>query len=72
MKDYHINIFYSDEDEGYIADIPDLEYCSAYGNTPNEALRAVQEAMSAWIESAKENGKPIPKPCYKPLIYQAA
>jgi len=72
MKDYHINIFYSEEDEGYIADIPDLEYCSAYGNTPNEALRAVQEAMSAWIESAKENGKPIPKPCYKPLIYQAA
>jgi len=72
MKDYHINIFYSDEDEGYIADIPDLAYCSAYGNTPNEALRAVQDAMSAWIESAKENGKPIPKPCYKPLIYQAA
>ena len=72
MKDYHINIFYSDEDQGYIADIPDLAYCSAYGNTPNEALRAVQDAMSAWIESAKENGKPIPKPCYKPLIYQAA
>ncbi len=72
MKDYHINIFYSEEDEGYIADIPDLEYCSAYGNTPNEALRAVQEAMSAWIESAKSNGKHIPKPCYKPLIYQAA
>ena len=72
MKDYHINIFYSDEDEGYIADIPDLAYCSAYGNTPNEALRAVQDAMSAWIESAKENGKPIPKPYYKPLIYQAA
>jgi len=72
MKDYHINIFYSEEDEGYIADIPDLAYCSAYGNTPNEALRAVQDAMSAWIESAKENGKPIPKPCYKPLIYQAA
>ena len=33
MKDYHINIFYSDEDEGYIADIPDLEACSAFGNT---------------------------------------
>jgi len=38
MKDYHINIFYSDEDEGYIADIPDLKFCSAFGNSPNEAL----------------------------------
>ena len=34
MADYHINIFYSEEDGGYIADIPDLEYCSAFGATP--------------------------------------
>lgn len=34
MKDYHINIFYSEEDGGYIADIPDLEACSAFGETP--------------------------------------
>jgi len=33
MKDYHVNVFYSDEDGGYIADIPDLEYCSAFGET---------------------------------------
>ena len=39
MKDYHINIFYSDEDEGYIADIPDLAACSAFGNTTEDALR---------------------------------
>lgn len=39
MKDYHINIFYSDEDKGYIADIPDLSYCSAFGETPIEALQ---------------------------------
>ena len=37
-KDYHINIFYSEEDEGYIADIPDLKACSAFGHTPEEAL----------------------------------
>jgi predicted RNase H-like HicB family nuclease len=42
MKDYHINIFYSEEDEGYIADIPDLSVCSAFGITPEEALREVQ------------------------------
>jgi hypothetical protein len=34
MKDYHINIFYSEEDEGHIADIPDLKFCSAFGDTP--------------------------------------
>ena len=38
MTDYHINVFYSEDDGGYIADIPDLEACSAYGTTPHEAL----------------------------------
>lgn len=72
MKDYHINIFYSEEDEGYIADVPDLKYCSAFGDTPEEALREVQIAKSAWLEAADAEGKPIPPPRYKPLIYQAA
>jgi predicted RNase H-like HicB family nuclease len=70
MKDYHINIFYSEEDEGYIADIPDLKFCSAFGHTPDEALREVLIAKKAWIESAKENGKQIPSPRYRPVIYQ--
>jgi predicted RNase H-like HicB family nuclease len=70
MKDCHINIFYSDEDEGYTADIPDLEACSAFGNTPEAALREVELARKAWIESAKTEGKPIPPPTYRPLIYQ--
>ena len=39
MKDYHINIFYSDADKGYIADIPDLDACSAFGKTPTDALK---------------------------------
>jgi hypothetical protein len=41
MRDYHINIFPSDEDGGYIADIPDLPHCSAFGETPEEALAEV-------------------------------
>lgn len=44
MKDYHINIFYSEEDGEYIADIPDLKYCSASGDTPEEALREILQA----------------------------
>ena len=66
MKDYHINIFYSEEDRSYIADIPDLEYCSAFGDTPEEALREVLLAQAAWLEAARELGNPIPPPMYPP------
>ena len=72
MKDYHINIFYSEEDGGYIADIPDLEYCSAFGATPSEALAQVEIAKSLWLEAARAEGKPVPPPKYRPAIYQLA
>jgi predicted RNase H-like HicB family nuclease len=72
MRDYFISIFYSDEDNGYIADIPDLRFCSAFGETPEEALREVQIAKAAWLETARISGKPIPKPQYRPAIYQLA
>ena len=72
MNDYHINIFFSNEDKGYIADIPDLEACSAFGKTPEEALREVQVAKQAWLEAARLTGKPIPIPKYRPVIYQVA
>lgn len=72
MKDYHINIFYSTDDEGYVADIPDLKHCSAFGNTPSEALTEVLKAKILWLESARANKKPIPKPHYCPIIYQVA
>ena len=72
MKDYHINIFWSDEDGCYVADIPDLKYCSAMGATPEEALAEVLAARSAWLEVAREQGKAIPRPSYKPAVYQAA
>ncbi len=72
MKDYHVNLFYSEDDEGYIADIPDLKSCSAFGESPEEALREVLKTKKAWLEAAEANGKPIPKPSFRPLIYQAA
>ncbi len=72
MKDYHINIFYSEEDEGYIADVPDLDACSAFGSTPEEALNQLQIAKAAWIEAARAEGKPVPEPKYRPIIYQIA
>jgi len=71
MRDYHINIFYSEEDGGYIADIPDLESCSAFGATPEVALAEVTRAKAAWLEAARQVGKPVPPPRYRPAIYQA-
>ena len=71
MSDYHINIFFSEEDGGYIADIPDLESCSAFGATPEEALAEIKLAKEAWIAAARETDKPIPPPRYRPAIYQA-
>jgi len=72
MNDYHINVFPSEEDGGYIADIPDLAHCSAFGDTPEEALREVLAAKAAWIEAAKAEGKPVPPPSFRPAIYHVA
>lgn len=72
MKDYHINIFASEEDGGYIADIPDLPHCSAFGETPEKALAEVLDAKRAWLDAAQAEGKPVPPPTFRPAIYQVA
>lgn len=69
---YHINLFYSREDEGFIADVPDLQYCSAFGKSPEEALREVQIAIKLWIETARKHKQKVPPPRYRPAIYGAA
>ncbi len=69
MSDYHINVFYSDEDDAYVADIPDLEACSALGSTAEQALAEVERAKQAWLDAAREAGKQIPEPRYRPAIY---
>jgi predicted RNase H-like HicB family nuclease len=70
MNDYHINIFYSREDDGYIADIPDLVACSAFGPTPAAAVAELELAKAAWLAVAQESGQPLPLPRYRPIIYQ--
>jgi predicted RNase H-like HicB family nuclease len=66
MKDYHINIFFSDDENAYVADIPDLEDCSAVAPTPEEALRQVLLAKQMWLDVALSEGRAIPPPKYKP------
>jgi predicted RNase H-like HicB family nuclease len=70
LRDYHINVFYSEEDAAYVADIPDLPLCSAFADTPEGAVREVLIARDLWIEVANEDGRPIPEPRYRPAIYQ--
>lgn len=69
MSDYHINVFYSEEDSAYVADIPDLEACSAFGASAEEAFAEVEQAKRAWIAAAAEAGRQMPEPRYRPAIY---
>ncbi len=61
-------IFYSEEDEGYIAVVPELPGCSAFGETEEEALKEIKAAIELWIEAAKKEGREIPKSMGKELL----
>lgn len=68
---YHINVFWSKEDQSWIADVPDLKPCSAHGDTPAEAIDEAEIAIALWLETARERGFSIPEPRYRPAIYAA-
>ncbi len=59
---YEVIIYWSREDEAFIAEMPELPGCAADGQTPNEALANVQVVAHEWIETAGELGRPIPEP----------
>ena len=68
-RDYHINVFYSQDDGSYITDIPDLDACSAFGDSPQSALEEVLQAKDAWLVAARKHGIAIPPPRYRPALY---
>lgn len=68
---YHINLFWSDEDSCWIADVPDLRPCSAHGDTPEEAVTNVSDAIAGWLAVARDGGFVVPAPRYRPAIYAA-
>jgi len=59
---YPIEVYWSDEHGAWIADVPDLPYCSAHGPSPHEAVAEVEDAIAAWLEAAAATGRPIPEP----------
>ncbi|MBE0524744.1 MAG: type II toxin-antitoxin system HicB family antitoxin [Methanosarcinales archaeon] len=68
MHKYAIEIFYSEEDEGFIALVPELPGCSAFGKNEEEALEEIKIAMKLWLEIALKEGRKIPQPCGKEIL----
>ncbi|NWG04906.1 MAG: type II toxin-antitoxin system HicB family antitoxin [Syntrophaceae bacterium] len=69
MYKYEIIIYWSNEDQAFIAEVPELPGCMAHGHTPGEALANCQEAINLWLDTAREFGREIPKPKGKRLMY---
>ena len=68
---YHINLFWSDEDDRWIADVPDLKFCSAHGATAEEAAHEIEIAMKLWLEVSTERGEALPPALYQPESQRA-
>lgn len=69
MYRYEIIIYWSNEDNAFIAEVPELPGCMAHGETPEKALKNAKDAIQLWIDTAKEFGDTIPEPKGNKLIY---
>lgn len=69
---YHINLFWSQPDECWVADVPDLKSCAAFGDSLEEAVAEARIAIEGWIETARANNMAVPEARYRPAIYAAA
>ncbi|AGB01876.1 type II toxin-antitoxin system HicB family antitoxin [Methanoregula formicica] len=68
MYKYAIEIFYSEEDDGYIAVVPELPGCSAYGESEELALQEIKTALDLWLSTARDTGREIPRPCGREVL----
>lgn len=72
MLKYEVVIFWSDEDDVFVTFVPELIGCMAHGETREEALQNIQEAMALWVDIARETGKPVPEPvCQRSVFWPA-
>ena len=69
MEHYEIIIYWSKEDQAYIAEVPELPGCMAHGDTHESALASIKEAMQLWLDTAREFGDPIPVAKGERLMY---
>ncbi len=68
MSKYEVIIYWSEEDEVFVAEVPELSGCVAHGASPEAALSSALEATRLWLDTAKEFGDPIPDPKGRRLI----
>ncbi len=68
-KEYEIIIYWSREDDAFVTEVPELPGCMTHGQTYEEAIKNVQDAIQLWIDTAKEFGDPVPEPKGKRLIF---
>ncbi|MHB8368816.1 MAG: type II toxin-antitoxin system HicB family antitoxin [Leptospirales bacterium] len=69
MHKYEVVIYWSNPDQVFVSEVPELPGCMAHGNTSEEALENVKDAMTLWLDVAKANGDPIPEPRGRKLMY---
>ena len=62
MHKYEIIIYWSNEDDAYVAEAPELPGCSGHGDSQEAALEHIGQAIDLWLETAREFGDPIPEP----------
>jgi predicted RNase H-like HicB family nuclease len=69
MIKYEVIIYWSEEDEAFVAEAPELPGCAAHGDTQESALANAHDAIRLWIDTAKEFGDPVPEPKGRRLIF---
>jgi predicted RNase H-like HicB family nuclease len=69
MYKYEIIIYWSNEDDAFVAEVPELPGCMAHGSTQTDALKNINEAMELWIDVARKHGDTIPEPMCHRLVY---
>lgn len=69
MHRYEIILYWSNEDEAFVAEAPELPGCMAHGDDQQEALTNIQDAVQFWIDTAEELGRPVPQPKGERLMY---
>jgi len=69
MGKYEIIIYWSEEDQAFVAEAPELPGCMAHGDSHDAALANIKEAMELWIKTAREFNDPIPKPKGRRLVF---
>lgn len=69
VNKYELIIYWSDEDDAFVVDVPELPGCMAHGETREAAMQAATEAIELWVETAQEEGRPVPEPKGRRLMY---